>query len=62
MNRYGYWQWSGRSYKEKIFDEDCHPIATLLLIANTINIGADVGAMSASVRLIFPQLHFVDNL
>lgn len=35
------------------------PIATLLLIANTINIGADIGAMSASVRLIFPQLPFV---
>ena len=36
-----------------------YPIATLLLIANTINIGADIGAMSASIRLIFPQLHFV---
>jgi NRAMP (natural resistance-associated macrophage protein)-like metal ion transporter len=36
-----------------------YPIASLLLIANTINIGADIGAMSASVRLIFPQLPFV---
>jgi len=36
-----------------------YPIAPLLLIANTINIGADIGAMSASVRLIFPQLPFV---
>jgi NRAMP (natural resistance-associated macrophage protein)-like metal ion transporter len=35
-----------------------YPIASLLLIANTINIGADIGAMSASVRLIFPQLPF----
>ena len=32
-----------------------YPIASLLLIANTINIGADIGAMAASVRLIFPQ-------
>jgi Mn2+/Fe2+ NRAMP family transporter len=36
-----------------------YPIAALLLIANTINIGADIGAMSASVRLILPQLPFV---
>jgi len=36
-----------------------YPIASLLLIANTINIGVDIGAMSASVRLIFPQLPFV---
>src|SRR5919197_996332 len=35
-----------------------YPIVSLLLIANTINIGADIGAMSASVRLIFPQLPF----
>ena len=32
-----------------------YPIASLLLIANTINIGADIGAMAASVKLIFPQ-------
>jgi NRAMP (natural resistance-associated macrophage protein)-like metal ion transporter len=33
------------------------PIAFLLLIANTINIGADIGAMAASTRLcIYPQL------
>ncbi len=36
-----------------------YPLASLLLIANTINIGADIGAMSASIRLIFPQLPFV---
>ncbi|HEX2615089.1 MAG TPA: divalent metal cation transporter [Nitrososphaera sp.] len=35
------------------------PIASLLLIANTVNIGADIGAMTASVRLILPQLPFV---
>jgi Mn2+/Fe2+ NRAMP family transporter len=32
------------------------PLTSLLLIANTINIGADIGAMAASVRLVFPQL------
>ena len=30
--------------------------ASLIFIANTINLGADIGAMAASVRLIFPQL------
>jgi NRAMP (natural resistance-associated macrophage protein)-like metal ion transporter len=32
------------------------PLTSLLIIANTINIGADIGAMSASIRLVFPQL------
>lgn len=32
------------------------PIASLLLVANTINIGADIGAMGASIRLLVPQL------
>lgn len=31
-------------------------IASLILIANTINIGADIGAMAASVKLLVPQL------
>jgi NRAMP (natural resistance-associated macrophage protein)-like metal ion transporter len=35
------------------------PLVTLLLIANTINIGADIGAMSASIRLVFPNIPFV---
>lgn len=34
------------------------PIAGLLLAANTINIGADIGAMAASVRLLVPQVPF----
>ena len=41
-----------KRYSRKIV----YPIASLLLIANTINIGADIGAMAASIRLIFPQL------
>jgi NRAMP (natural resistance-associated macrophage protein)-like metal ion transporter len=32
------------------------PLTSLLIIANTINIGADIGAMSASIRLVFPHL------
>lgn len=36
-----------------------YPIISLLLVANTINIGADIGAMSASVKLVLPQLPIV---
>lgn len=31
----------------------------LLIIANTFNIGADLGAMASASRLLFPQFHFV---
>ncbi|MDQ6866247.1 MAG: divalent metal cation transporter [Thermoproteota archaeon] len=34
-------------------------IASLILIANTINIGADIGAMAASVKLLVPPLPVV---
>ena len=36
-----------------------YPIISLLLVANTINIGADIGAMSASVKLVSPQVPIV---
>ena len=36
-----------------------YPIISLLLIANTINIGADIGAMAASVKLVLPQIPIV---
>lgn len=32
------------------------PVISLLLIANTINIGADIGAMGATVKLLVPQI------
>ncbi len=32
------------------------PVISLLLIANTINIGADIGAMGATVQLLVPQI------
>ncbi|MEO9362570.1 MAG: Nramp family divalent metal transporter [Nitrososphaera sp.] len=35
------------------------PISVLLLAANAINIGADIAAMAASVRLIFPQVPYI---
>ena len=41
--------------KKKYSKKTVFPIITLLLVANTINIGADIGAMSASVNLIFPE-------
>jgi Mn2+/Fe2+ NRAMP family transporter len=42
--------------KQKYSRKVIFPLAALLLIANTINIGADIGAMAASVRLVYPQL------
>jgi Mn2+/Fe2+ NRAMP family transporter len=42
--------------KQKYSRKVISPLATLLLIANTINIGIDIGAMAASVRLVYPQL------
>jgi NRAMP (natural resistance-associated macrophage protein)-like metal ion transporter len=41
-----------QKYSRKII----FPLTSLLLIANTINIGTDIGAMAASIRLVFPQL------
>ena len=45
--------------KKKYSTKIVYPISSLLLIANTINIGADLGAMSASVRIIFPHIPFI---
>ena len=45
--------------KKKYSKKVVLPIASLLLIANTINIGADIGAMGASIRLLVPQLPFL---
>jgi Mn2+/Fe2+ NRAMP family transporter len=45
--------------KKKYSKKIVLPIASLLLIAHTINIGADKGAMGASVRLLVPQLPFI---
>lgn len=45
--------------KKRYSRKTVYPIISLLLIANTINIGADIGAMSASVKLVFPYLPIV---
>jgi NRAMP (natural resistance-associated macrophage protein)-like metal ion transporter len=45
--------------KQKYSKRVVFPIIMLLLIANTINIGADIGAMAASIRLVFPQLSII---
>ena len=45
--------------KKKYSTKVVYPISILLLIANTINIGADLGVMSASIKIIFPQIPFI---
>jgi NRAMP (natural resistance-associated macrophage protein)-like metal ion transporter len=35
------------------------PLISLLLVANTVDIGADIDAMATSVRLVFPQIPFI---
>jgi NRAMP (natural resistance-associated macrophage protein)-like metal ion transporter len=44
-----------RKYSKKVL----FPLVSLLLVANTINIGADIGTMAASVRLVFPQIPII---
>jgi NRAMP (natural resistance-associated macrophage protein)-like metal ion transporter len=44
-----------KKYSKKVV----FPLVSLLLVANTINIGADIGAMAASVRLVFPQIPII---
>jgi Mn2+/Fe2+ NRAMP family transporter len=42
--------------KQKYSRRIIFPLTGLLLIANTINIGTDIGAMAASIRLVLPHL------
>jgi NRAMP (natural resistance-associated macrophage protein)-like metal ion transporter len=46
----------GGVFKKKYSKKVVLPFAGLLIIANTINIGADIAAMGASVRLLVPQI------
>lgn len=41
--------------RKKYSKNAVYPILGLLLIANTINIGADIGAMSASIGIVLPN-------
>ena len=49
----------GQVIKNKYSKKIMLPLAALLLIANTINIGADLGAMAAALRLLIPQLPII---
>lgn len=42
------------NYSKKVL----YPIVGLVVLANTFNIGSDLGAMAASTRLIFPEVPF----
>src|SRR5215469_2853641 len=44
-----------RKYSKKVV----LPLTLLLLIANAVNIGADIGAMTASVRLVFSEVPII---
>ena len=45
--------------KENYSKRLLYSVTALLLVANTINIGADIGAMGASLRLLVPQLPLI---
>jgi Mn2+/Fe2+ NRAMP family transporter len=46
----------GYAIKKQFSNKVVFPLTSLLLIANTINIGVDIGAMAASTKLLFPQI------
>lgn len=46
----------GSAIKNQFSKRTVIPLTSLLLIANTINIGVDIGAMAAATKLITPQL------
>ncbi|NDB33067.1 MAG: divalent metal cation transporter [Nitrosopumilaceae archaeon] len=46
----------GNAIKKQFSRRLVFPITGLLLIANTINIGVDIGAMAAATKLVFPQV------
>ncbi len=46
----------GTIIKKKYSKKIVLPLISLLLVANTINVGADIGAMAASANLMFPQI------
>jgi len=46
----------GTIIKKKYSKKIVLPLISLLLVANAINVGADIGAMAASASLMFPQI------
>jgi NRAMP (natural resistance-associated macrophage protein)-like metal ion transporter len=49
----------GKVIRDRYSYKVAYPLSTLLLIANTINIGADIGAMAASTKLVVPDIPIV---
>ena len=46
----------GSAIKKQFSNKTVIPITTLLFVANTINIGVDIGAMGASAQIIIPNV------
>lgn len=46
----------GAVIREKYSRKIAFTIASLILVANTINIGADIGVMATSIKLLVPQI------
>ena len=49
----------GKVIRDRYSYKVSYPLSTLLLIANTINISADIGAMVASSKLVVPDIPLV---
>ena len=49
----------GKVIRDRYSYKVSYPLSTLLLIANTINISADIGAMAASTKLVVPDIPIV---
>jgi NRAMP (natural resistance-associated macrophage protein)-like metal ion transporter len=49
----------GKVIRDRYSYKVSYPLSTLLLIANTINISADIGAMAASIKLVVPDIPIV---
>ena len=49
----------GKVIRDRYSYKVSYPLSTLLLIANTINISADIGAMAASSKLVVPDIPLV---
>lgn len=47
-----------RVIKDHYVKKVLYAVVFLVVVANTINIGADIGAIAAAGQLLFPQVHF----
>ncbi|HYA84584.1 MAG TPA: divalent metal cation transporter [Candidatus Bathyarchaeia archaeon] len=51
----------GAAIREKYSKKIALTIASLILVANTINIGADIGNMAASMNLLVPKISLLST-